>query len=432
MMTSVGKLMSSTHTPVEHEAEFELNRRRGKVVKMGLTSSLVLWQEHVDKETGEVFPAIAATITHEQFRHHDLHGRLRIIRRPSASAAEGKRDRSHRTRAEIRRMRWRYSFVSAAQRLVADGDLEENRASFVARRDLILGLGMVYYSKYLAKEAGTEGKRGGARVDLGTQSEPPKSAAHLFKWYCAYRKGGQEALFDEYIRSGNRQPRYTTAERELINSTITKKLDEERCSISDIVGSVRATFKVLNEDAARSNPPGEPVSIPGYGYIHSTIDALAPLDHAIRTRGLKVAYRDMHALGVGVKTSRALERVEVDEYTFDLMVILNGLGIWDWLRPEERAMLGLDGSTRRVQLSAAIDVHTRCIVGMQISASETTSLLRETVEMIFMDKAHIADAVGAHEPWDMHGRPEMIVLDRGPNYISDEVYDLLAALGITN
>lgn len=52
--------------------------------------------------------------------------------------------------------------------------------------------------------------------------------------------------------------------------------------------------------------------------------------------------------------------------------------------------------------------------------------------MIFMDKTQIADAVGAHEPWNMHGRPEMIVLDRGPNYIGDEVYDLLAALGIVN
>lgn len=69
---------------------------------------------------------------------------------------------------------------------------------------------------------------------------------------------------------------------------------------------------------------------------------------------------------------------------------------------------------------------------MRISASATTSLLRETVEMIFMDKSPLADAVGALSPWDQGGRPEMIVLDRGPNYVTDEVYDLLAALGITN
>lgn len=432
MTVSIGRLMASAHTPVEHGAEFELNGRRGKVVEMRLTSSLVLWQEHVDKETGEVLPAISDTITHEQFRHYDLHGRLRIIRRPSASAAEGMRDRSHRTREEIRRMRWRFCFVSAAQHLIAKGELEENRAGFVARADHIVGLGLVYYNRYLAKEAGTGGKRGGAQVDLGTQSGAPKSAAHIFKWYRAHLQGGQNALFDEYIRSGNRHHRYTRVERDLVEAVIRGRLDEERCSIASIVSSVQAVFVVQNEAAARSNPPGEFLNCPGYDYIRDTIDAIAPLDHAIRTRGLKVAYRDMHALGVGVKTSRALERVEVDEYTFDLMVILNWLGVWDWLRPEERTMLGLDGSTRRVMLSAAIDVHTRCIVGMRISASETTSLLRETVEMILMDKTPIADAVGAHEPWNMHGRPEMIVLDRGPNYISDEVYDLLADLGITN
>ncbi|RGP36556.1 DDE-type integrase/transposase/recombinase [Pseudotabrizicola alkalilacus] len=232
--------------------------------------------------------------------------------------------------------------------------------------------------------------------------------------------------------SGNRACRYTDAERVLVRSVINRRLDEERCSITSILSSVHAVFKVHNENAARMNPPGQPLNTPGYDYIHATIDALAPIDHAIRTRGLSVAYRDMHGLGVGVEANRALARVEIDDYTFDLMVFLNAVGVWDWLRPGEREMLGLDGTARRVTMSAAIDVHTRCIVGMKISAGDTKSLLRDTVEMIFLDKAPIADAVGAHERWHMHGRPEMIVLDRGPNYITDETYDLLADLGITN
>ncbi|GGH63705.1 DDE-type integrase/transposase/recombinase [Frigidibacter albus] len=426
------KLAVSTHVPVEKGAIFELNKRRGTVVELRITSCLVLWEEFVDPETGEVLPAISDTVSNEDFCRFDLHGRLSIIRRPSAAAPVGKRDRSHRTDAEIARMRHRYCYVSAAQKLIVDGELEEIRAAFILRGVHIIALGTLYYTQYLTKKAGAADKRGGAKVKVGTQSKVPKSPAHIYKWYCDHRRRGQNGLFDEYISSGNRGRRYTEDEEALVHSVIRQRLDEERCSISSIVTSVQAVFDVHNEDAARSHPPGKSFNRPGYEYIHAAIDALAPLDHAIRTRGLKVAYRNMHALGVGVKTDRALERVEIDEYTFDLMVILNGLGIWDWLRSEEREMLGLDGSTRRVVLSAAIDVHTRCIVGMRISANGTTSLLRETVEMIFLDKTPIADAVGAHEPWNMHGRPETIVLDRGPNYIGDEVYDLLACLGIIN
>ena len=431
-MSRGSHLAVSAQVPVEKGAVFELNNRRGKVAELRTTSCLVVWDEFVDPNTGEVLPAISDTVSHEDFCRYDRNGRLSIIRRPSAAAAEGRRDRSHRTKAEIARMKHRYCYVSAAQQMISDGDLEESRAGFIARGEILIGLGTVYYNQYLKKEAGASGKRGGAKVNLGDQSDLPKSPANIYKWYCAFRRGGQNALFDRYISSGNRGSRYTEAEQALVQSVIRQRLDEERCSIASIVDSVRAVIDVRNDEAARSNPPGKFFNRPGYEFIHSAIDALAPLDHAIRTRGLKVAYRDMHALGIGVKTSRALERVEIDEYTFDLMVILKGLGVWDWLRLEERSILGLDGSTRRVVLSAALDVHTRCIVGMQISASRTTSLLRETVEMIFMDKTPIADAVGAHEPWHMHGRPETIVLDRGPNYIGDEVYDLLADLGIVN
>jgi putative transposase len=432
MRSGVRQLAVSTHLPVEKGAVFELNNRRGTIAELRTMSCPVIWDEFVDHYTGEVLPAISDTVLNEDFCRYDLHGRLSIIRRPSAAAAEGQRDRSHRTKAEIARMRHRYCYVSAAQQMISDGDLEESRAGFIARGEILIGLGTTYYDRYLKQQAGASGRRGGAKVNLGDHSSLPKSAANIYKWYCAFRRGGQDVLFDRYVNSGNRGCRYTEDEQALVQSVIRQRLDEERCSIASIVGSVNAVFDVRNEEAARSNPPGPFFNRPGYDYIHSAIDALAPLDHAVRTRGLKVAYRNMHALGVGVKTTGALERVEIDEYTFDLMVILKGLGVWDWLRPEERTMLGLDGSTRRVVLSAAIDVHTRCIVGMQISASGTTSLLRETVEMIFMDKTPIADAVGAHEPWNMHGRPEMIVLDRGPNYIGDEVYDLLAALGIIN
>ncbi|MEI4488610.1 hypothetical protein V8J36_20645 [Frigidibacter sp. MR17.14] len=426
------KLALSVQSPLEEGAAFELNKRRGTVVQLRPTSCLVLWDEFVDAETGEIFPPVSEVIPHEEISRNDMNGRLRILSRPSVLAAAEVRGRVDRNKKEIARMNWRLCFVKAAQTMIDEGRLQESRASFVEQDVHLLSLGSVYYNRYLLDQAGASRKRGGAQVNLGPQSKPSTSPAQIFKWFLKHQRGGENALFDSYGASGNRRGRYSEAEQELMRSVIDSRLDGERCSIASLHSSVDAVFRAYNEQAARQQPPGPVFNIPGYDYVRSVIDDMAPLDHMIRTRGLKHAHQSLHPLGVGVKTSRALERVEVDEYTTDLMVILRDLGIWDWLQPEERLMIGLDGATRRVALSIAIDVHTRCIVGMQISASETTSLFRETLEMIFMDKTPNSDAVGAHEPWKMHGRPERIVLDRGPNYVPDTVYDLIASLGFTN
>jgi hypothetical protein len=95
-------------------------------------------------------------------------------------------------------------------------------------------------------------------------------------------------------------------------------------------------------------------------------------------------------------------------------------------------LLELDGSARRVTLSAAIDVHTRCLLALQIVPNAIESPLQHTLEMIYTEKSPIADAAGAKFGWPMCGAPESIVFDRGSAYISDDAYDILAYLGITN
>ena len=108
MKGGVSHLAMSTHVPVEKGAVFELNHRRGQIAEVRTTSCLVIWNEFVDPDTGEVMPAISDTIPNEDFCCYDLHGRLSVIHRPSAAVAEGQRDRGHRTKAEIARMRYRH------------------------------------------------------------------------------------------------------------------------------------------------------------------------------------------------------------------------------------------------------------------------------------------------------------------------------------
>ena len=147
---------------------------------------------------------------------------------------------------------------------------------------------------------------------------------------------------------------------------------------------------------------------------------------------MDVAYRDLHPVGRGLRVDRALQRVEIDEYTTDLMTLLRVLDLDGLLTPQEKVTLGLTGEPVRLIMSAAIDVYTGAIVAMQIAPAASMNLTVRTIEMIYLDKSEIAKAVGATYSWPMHGHPQSIAFDRAGVNMSDELYLRLGAAGITN
>lgn len=181
-----------------------------------------------------------------------------------------------------------------------------------------------------------------------------------------------------------------------------------------------------------ADPEAEEWSIPGYDSVRSKIAKVAPIDHKIRTRGMDVAYRDLHTLGMGLIIDRVLQRVELDEYTIDLMVFLRLLKLDTLMTVGEKVAFGLTGTPQRLVLSAAIDVFSGAIVAMQIAVEGSMNLTVKTIEMIYFDKSAIAKAAGAEQPWPMHGHPQTLALDRAGVNMSDEIYLRLAAAGVTH
>ena len=285
----------------------------------------------------------------------------------------------------------------------------------------------------MADVTGERRRRGGSENRALTTLNTAQCAVTVHQWYVKSRphRGGLDRLYDNLANSGRRGDRLSPAERSVLEAVVLARLDEERPQISSIVSSVQAAFLQRASEfraAARDPATWKP---PGYRQVLATINAIAPLDHAVRTRGLKIAYRDMHAVGIGVTTTRLLERVEIDEYTIDLMVLARQTGAFELLDDSQKLTLGLDGTAKRYVISAAIDVHSRCIVAMKIAPEASSGLFRDTIEMILTDKSPITDGVAAMD-WPMAGRPEEVLLDRGSAYASDEAYDVLAALAIIN
>lgn len=421
----------ATHQLFECGAEIIFNGRSGTVFEIRPEAALIAWKEFVDLDTGEVFAAISSALSHEDAARADREGRLAVTRRPGCDHAVNRPSRLDRSDVEVRRMEWRRSYVLAAEALISSGQMRPSRTEFERFADEILAAGEKRDLHTQMEKKGYAQKRGGASIEGVRLKASPKSAAIIRRWYLAWKRGGDDALFDNLRASGRRGVRMREEERAFMWSVIEMRLDLERPSISSIVDSVQTAFEVYNQEVVRGTENDRILEIPGYDAVWNAINEIAPLDHKIRTRGLKIAYQDMHGVGIGIETTRALQRVEIDEYTMDLMVFFRNTGILKLLGEDVVRALGLDGSPQRVVLSAAIDVHTRCIVGMKLGTEASARMMRDTVEMIYTEKSPITDGI-ADMGWPMYGRPGLIAMDRGPAYVADETYDLLAAAGITN
>jgi hypothetical protein len=425
---------------LEKDCDFKIGVREGRVLELRPEGYLVFWEPWTNSDTGQCHESTASVIAYDAIVTENNFGNLKIIRRPLAKPVDPEQvRRSARLPIEIARQRFRKQFVFAIQDMLDRGLLKPIRDDFCANIIPIVANGKQRYQEYLAAQSIRESKRGGAKAQK-TKREIERSVEFhhgfkngqtMWKWYWQWQSDGDAGLFDKYRNCGNYK-RHDDATDAFIVRVLNTLWDQERPSVKSLVESVQAALGAENERRNRLPVPTGKLKKVGYDYILSVIKENAPLDHKIRKHGWEKAYKDLHTLGTGIETSRALQCVQIDEYTVDLFVLMESTDLFDHLPASIKQILQLDGEARRVTLSAAIDVHTRCFLALQIVPEGIESPLRQTLEMIYTDKNPIADAANAKFGWPMGGAPESTLLDRGAGYITDDAYDVLASLGITN
>lgn len=409
--------------------QIALSGRVGEIYRSGPSGCELVWEEYINFGTGEVIPAISDKLTAEQISTSLARGRMKILTLPahlSLQPPESAVAKAPRP-AELARAAWRNCYVSAAQELIADGVLKPFEADFGRNLTAIIGRGMAI--EIARRKNAEKPRRAGQPVEM---NHPPKSAKAIFGWWRDFVAPTIGHCFDDYRNCGRRGDRYSEEARALMREVIDIRLTEERPSIASILESVQARFRMEVRQLLASNPNAEEMPIPGYDVVWSMIAQIAPIDHKVRTRGMQVAYRDLHTLGPGLHIDRVLQRVELDEYTIDLMVFMRFLRLETLLTPGEKIALCLFGEPKRLILSAVIDVYSGAIVAMQIAVEGSMNLTVKTIEMIYLDKQPIATAAGAMNAWPMHGHPQTLALDRAAVNMSNEMYLRLAAAGITN
>lgn len=268
-----------------------------------------------------------------------------------------------------------------------------------------------------------------ARFGNVVMSISPPSARSLRRWVKSYEDYGVSGLVDAMAKRGHRGCSFGVDEMALLMAAARKYLDINRPTIQVVYEKMVNAFADRNADRARKGLSR--LIVPSKATLRRTIHGFGPFAIVAARFGEDAARKRFRPVTKGLPLTRPLERVEMDEWTIDVMAILTSTGLWDVLTHDEKQMLGLDGSIGRWKLTVAICATTRCIVGFAISAEAKGSAAVQVLHMITRDKGGWADAVGALSLWDMQGLPEHVVTDGGSAFRSAVFRHACANLGIS-
>lgn len=234
----------------------------------------------------------------------------------------------------------------------------------------------------------------------------------LRDWLFAYREKGfrLEAFVDRYDRCGNRN-QLDPELAEIVGMGVQHWLSRRQPAVSDVKTFVEVKLERLRQE--RDLPVAPSVSEKA---IRKRLNEVDVFRRDAARIGPDAAIRRHAPVGRGLLVRNLLERVEMDDWEFDLMAVLEDTAVWRSMSAKQRKIV------RRVRctVTAAIDLASRCIVGFNITPSAPcTPATKSALRSIFVDKTGYALSAGAESPWDMYGPPGSVVTDGGPAFKGD-------------
>jgi putative transposase len=314
----------------------------------------------------------------------------------------------------------RDAYCEAFAELYRDGQIQATDESIRANMRTLMGAAMAYVDNL--------NRFGADRIDVSTDLSQPPSPRTLRRWLQARRQGGVQGLVDTMHRRGNRGSTMGPESVGLMMKYVRGYLHAEKPTVQIIHERVLVAFADRNADRAEQGL--DPLVVPSRETVRRAIRALDPYEVELARNGPAAARKKFRPVSTGLNLTRPLERVEIDEWTVDLITIMRTTELYEILTEEEKLALGLDGSKARWALTVAICCTTRCIVGMTLSRTPKGEAAARTLEMVVSNKGQWADAVGALSSWDMHGVPELVVTDGGPAFKAERFRYSCADLGI--
>ncbi|WP_158644597.1 Mu transposase C-terminal domain-containing protein [Paracoccus jeotgali] len=311
------------------------------------------------------------------------------------------------------------AYVEAFLEMECEGKIKRTDASIDASRHELRGRAMAYVDRLI----------GGLSVAHSQDLNETPSARTLRRWLGQHRSLGMSGLVDTMSRRGNRNRLMGPEELALMMEEVHRYADANRPTVKNIHHNVQRAFESRNEDReARGEPP---YRVPSYETVRRTIHMLEPFAVTVAREGAEEARKKFMPTGGGLRLTRPLERVEIDENTIDIISLASAAALMGLLTEEDRMRLGLNKEKVRWFLTVAICATTRCILGMSFSRSAREQASLQVLQMILHDKGEWAGAARSNGSWDMLGTPVLIVTDNGTAFKSQRFRVACADLGIS-
>lgn len=181
-------------------------------------------------------------------------------------------------------------------------------------------------------------------------------------------------------------------------------LTPERCSVAHLAYRVEHLCRRLNKPA------------PSINTIHRRVARLDQFEVIARRHGRKTARERLTPHPGALSPSRPLEVVQIDHTEVDLMVVSDD---------EHREVLG------RPWLTVAVDVYSRCIVGIHLSLDHPSALsVALCIAHTVLPKEPWLKQHGLAVRWEMYGRPMKIHTDNAQEFRGTAMAQGCEELGI--
>jgi transposase InsO family protein len=238
------------------------------------------------------------------------------------------------------------------------------------------------------------------------------SPSTLRQWLLLFRKHDErmEAFRPGYENSGNRN-QINALVVSIVEECVQRYATNRRPLICDIYEDVQVALEDIN--AKRSDRDKIYISERA---VRRRIHKISPFLLEAGRFSLDRAIRKYTPVGIGLSVHIPLDRIEMDDWEFDLQSLVVKTDTWRNLPKSQKDRV----SRARCTATVAIDVATRCIVGFHLTyLPPSPQTAKAALRSIMIDKSAMVRFAKCQNNWPMYGRPRAVVTDGGPAFKGD-------------
>lgn len=235
----------------------------------------------------------------------------------------------------------------------------------------------------------------------------PPGISTVYRWHRKVIKA--EGLHSVVPRFDRRGPRGPLTNPEVVSLFMDALVDVAKMSRGWTVPDAEAHLKTLIDRENRRRPIDQHLRMPTRRTLYRLLDRVEEYDVAVLTEGEGAARRRFRITRAGVRTTRILERVEIDHTPLDLFLV----------RDESYVPLG------RPTLTLLIDHFSRMPLGYYISfgGTSTNAVIRALRHAILPKTpvAEVVDGLKIDHRWPCYGLFDLLVADNGMEFHASAV-----------